>query len=119
MGKEVVKGTDTGGITDRETTEDSIKRSFPEHAAPLGNGSNFKLQSKQIRAQHAGRKPWFRTKEGITFLHNGIGKGKIKIPELDNVIPGTLRKRERVRIKFQEIRYEGILIGGMTAGVIR
>ena len=32
------------------------KRSFPEHAAPDGDGSYFQSQSKQIGAQHAGRK---------------------------------------------------------------
>lgn len=33
-GKESIKSTDTGSIPERESVEDGIKRSFPEHAAP-------------------------------------------------------------------------------------
>ncbi len=34
MEKEIVKSADTGGIPKRESSEDGIKKSFPEHAAP-------------------------------------------------------------------------------------
>nr|WP_294492863.1 hypothetical protein [uncultured Mediterraneibacter sp.] len=71
-GKEIIKSPDTGSIPERETAEDGIKRSFPEHAAPDRDGSYFQFQSKQIGAQHAGRKPWFRAKNRVTLLHNGI-----------------------------------------------
>ena len=56
---------------------------------------------------------------GIAFLHNGIRRRKIQEPELDNVIPGILRKAKGIRVKFKKIGYESILIGGMSAGVIR
>ena len=42
-GKEIVKSADTGGIPKRKPTEDGIQRSFPEHAAPDGDGSYFQL----------------------------------------------------------------------------
>ena len=42
-GKEIIKSPDTGSISERESTEDCIKRSFPEHAAPDGDGSYFQL----------------------------------------------------------------------------
>ena len=113
-GKEVIKGTDAGSVTDRKTAEDSIKRCFTEHAAPLGNGSNLKLQGKQIRAKHARRKPGFGSKDRIALLHNGICKRKVKIPELDNVIPRRFRKRKGIGIKFQEIGYEAAFFRGFV-----
>ena len=42
-GKEIIKGTDTGSVPERETAEDGIKGSFPEHAAPEGDGSHFEF----------------------------------------------------------------------------
>ena len=42
-GKEIVKSSDTGGIPKREAAEDGIKRRFPEHSAPDGDGSYFQL----------------------------------------------------------------------------
>ena len=38
-GKEIIKSSDTGSIPERETAEDGIKGSFPEHAAPDCDGS--------------------------------------------------------------------------------
>ena len=118
-GKEIIKSPDTRSIPEGETAEDGIKRSFPEHAAPDGDGSYFQSQSKQIGAQHAGRKPGFRAKNRVTLLHNGIRQGKIEIPELHDIIPGAFGKRKGIRIKFQEIGYESILIGGMAARITR
>ena len=99
-GKEIIKSPDTRSIPEGETAEDGIKRSFPEHAAPDGDGSYFQSQSKQIGAQHAGRKPGFRAKNRVTFLHNGIGQGKIEIPKLHDIIPSAFRKHKGIRIKF-------------------
>ena len=118
-GKEIIKSPDTGSIPERETAEDGIKRSFPEHAAPDRDRSYLQLQSKQIGAQHAGRKSGFRTKNRVTLLHNGIRQGKIQIPELHDIIPGTFRKGEGIRIKLKESGYESILIGGMAARITR
>ena len=118
-GKEIIKSPDTGSIPERESAEDGIKRSFPEHAAPDGDGSYLQLQSKQIGAQHAGREPWFRTKNRVTLLHNGICQGKIEIPELHDIVPGAFGKHKGVRIKLNKIGYESILIGGMAARISR
>ena len=85
-GKEIIKSPDAGSIPESETAEDGIKRSFPEHAAPDGDGSYLQLQSKQIGAQHAGRKSRLRTKNRATLLHNGIRQGKIQIPELYDIV---------------------------------
>ncbi|WP_235251266.1 hypothetical protein [Faecalicatena contorta] len=62
--------------------------------------------------------PWFRSKNGVAF-YNGIRQGKIEAPKLHDIIPGTFREYEGIRIKFQEIRYEGIQIGGMAARITR
>ena len=118
-GKEIIKSPDTGSIPERESAEDGIKRSFPEHTAPDRNGSYFQFQSKQIGAQYTGREPWFRAKNRVTLLHNGICQGKIQIPELHDIIPGTFRKHERIRIKLKKIGYKSILIGGMAARISR
>ena len=118
-GKEIIKSPDAGSIPESETAEDGIKRSFPEHAAPDGDGSYLQLQSKQIGAQHAGRKSRLRTKNRVTLLHNGIRQGKIQIPELHDIIPGTFRKHEGIRIKLKKIGYKSILIGGMAARISR
>ncbi len=118
-GKEIIKSTDTRGITERETAEDGIKGSFLKHAAPDSDGRDFQLQSKQVGAQHAGREPGFRAKNRVTILHDRISLGKIEIPELHDIIPGGFGKDKRVRVKLKEVGYESILIGGMTAGVTR
>ena len=118
-GKEIIKSPDTGSIPERESTKDGIKWRFPEHAAPECNGSHFQFQSKQIGAQHAGREPGLRAKKRVTFLHNGIRLGKVQIPELHDIIPGTFRKGEGIRIKLEESGYESILIGGMAARITR
>ena len=99
-GKEIIKSPDTRSIPEGETAEDGIKWGFPEHAAPDSDGSYFEFQSKQIGAQHAGRKPGFRAKNRVTFLHNGIGQGKIEIPKLHDIIPSAFRKHKGIRIKF-------------------
>ena len=99
-GKEIIKSPDTGGIAEGKPAEDSIKRSFPEHATPDSDGSHFQFQSKQIRTQHTGRKTWFRTKNGVAVLHDGIGRGKIEIPELYDIIPGAFGKYKGIWIKF-------------------
>ena len=118
-GKEIIKSPDTGGIPERETAEDGIKGSFPEHAAPDRDGSYLQLQSKQIGAQHAGREPGLRAKNRVTLLHNGISLGKIQIPELHDIVPGAFGKHKGIRIKLKEIGYESILIGGMAARISR
>ena len=118
-GKEIIKSPDTGSISKRETTEDGIKGSFPEHAAPESDRSYFQFQSKQVRAQHTGREPRFRAKDRITVLHDGIGKGEIQIEELHDIVPGAFGKNKGVGIKLKEIGYESILIGGMSASVAR
>ena len=118
-GKEIIKSPDTGSIPKRETAEDGIKRSFPEHAAPDRDGGYLQLQSKQIGTQHTGRKPWFGAEDRITILHKGISQGKIEIPKLHDIVPGAFGKRKGIRIKFQEIGYESILIGGMAARITR
>lgn len=118
-GKEIIKSANTGSIPERETAEDGIKGSFPEHAAPGRDGSYFQFQSKQIGAQHAGREPGFRAKNRVALPHNGISQGEIQIPELHDIIPGTFRKHEGIGIKRKEIGYERILIGGMAARITR
>ena len=60
-----------------------------------------------------------RAKNRVTFLHNGIRLGKVQIPELHDIIPGTFRKGEGIRIKLKESGYESILIGGMAARITR
>ncbi len=72
-----------------------------------------------LGTQHTGREPWFRAKNRVTFLHNGIRQGKIKIPELHDIVPGAFWKHKGIRIKFKELGYESILIGGMAAGIYR
>ena len=46
-------------------------------------------------------------------------QGKIKIPELHDIIPGAFRKHEGIRIKLKETGYESILTGGMAARITR
>ena len=41
--KEIIKSPDAGSISERESAEDGIKRSFPEHAAPDRDGSYFQF----------------------------------------------------------------------------
>ena len=118
-GKEIIKSPDTRSIPERESAEDGIKRSFPEHAAPDRDGSHFELQRKQVGAQHAGREAWFWSQNRVALLHNGIRKGKIKKPELHDIVPGTFGKNKGIRIELKEIGYKGILIGGMTARITR
>lgn len=118
-GKEIIKGTNARGIAEREATEEGIKGSLPEHAAPVSDGSHFQFQSKQVGAHHAGRKAWLRSKNRVTLLHNGIGLGKIEIPEQHDIIPGRFRENKGIRIKFKEVGYESILIGGMSARISR
>ena len=118
-GKEIIKGAHTRGITEAEPTEYGIKWSFLEHAAPDSDRSHFQFQSKQVGAQHTGRKAGLWAKNGVAFLQNGIGLGKIKVPELHDIVPGAFRKHKGLRIKFKELGYESILIGGMAAGITR
>ena len=110
----------TPGVSPKgEAAENGIQRSFPEHTAPGSNGRDFQLQGEQVGAQHTGREPWFWSEDRITFLHDGISGGEIKIEELNDIIPSVLRKGKRIRIKFEEFGYESILIGGMAAGITR
>ena len=118
-GEEIIKSANAGGIAEGEAAEDGIKGSFPEHAAPDSDGSNFQFQSKQVGAQHAGREPWFRAKNRIAFLHDRIRLGKIEKPELHDIIPSAFGKHKGIRVKFKELGYESILKGGMTARVTR
>ena len=115
----IIKSANPGSITRFKPTEDGIKGSFPEHTTPDRDGSYLQLQSKQIGTQHTGRKPWFGAKDRITLLHKGISQGKIEIPKLHDIVPGAFGKHKGIRIKFQEIRYESILIGGMAARITR
>ena len=118
-GEEIIKSPDTRGIAERETAEDGIKRSFLKHTAPDSDGSHFQFQGKQVGAQHTGREPGFWSKNRVAVLHNGIGLGKIKIPELHDIIPGAFREHKGIGIKVKELGYESILIGGMSARVTR
>jgi len=118
-GKEVIKSPDTRGIAEGEAAEDGVKRGFFQHAAPERDGSHLQFQSKQIGTQHTGREPRLWPKNRVAVLHDGIGLGKIEIPELHDIIPGAFRKHKGIRIKFEELGYKSILIGGMTAGIRR
>ena len=60
-----------------------------------------------------------QTQSRVTLLHNGIRQGKIQIPELHDIISGAFGKYKGIRIKFQKIGYESILIGGMAARITR
>ena len=40
-------------------------------------------------------------------MYDGIGRGKIKIPELHDIIPGAFRERKELRIKLQEMGLQG------------
>ena len=42
-GEKIIKSTNAGRITERETTEDGIKGRFPEYAAPDSDGSYFQF----------------------------------------------------------------------------
>ena len=91
-----------------------------------GKVGDYKVPFKSTRkcrstvgAQHAGREPGFRAKNRVTILHDRISLGKIEIPELHDIIPSAFGKRKGIRVKFKELGYESILIGGMTARVIR
>ncbi len=103
VGKEIIKSSDTGSISEREAIEDGIKGSFPEHTAPDCDGSQFELQSKQVGAQHTGREPWLRAKERIAILHKGIRLGKIQIPELHDIIPAVFWKHRGVLREKQPV----------------
>ena len=118
-GKEIVKSPDPGSIPEREAAEDGIKRGFPEHAAPNCDGSRFQFEGRQVGAEHTGRESWGWTKDGAAILHDGIGPGKIEIPELHDIIPGAFGERKGIRVKFEEIGYKSILIGGMSARITR
>ncbi|MBE7725366.1 MAG: hypothetical protein E7244_13375 [Enterocloster citroniae] len=59
------------------------------------------------------------SKGRVTILHNGIRKRRIQIPELHDILPSAFGKCKGVRIKFEEIGYESILIGGMSARITR
>ena len=58
-------------------------------------------------------------KDRIALLHDGISEREVKIPELDDIIPGVLGKGKGIGVKFEEFGYESILIGGMAAGITR
>ena len=107
------------GYRRKKNTVAGIKRSFSEHTAPESDGSYLQFQSKQKGTQHTGREPWNRPKNRIAFLHYGIGLGKIKKPKLYDIIPSAFRKYKGIRIKFKEIGYKSILIGGMSARIER
>ena len=50
-------------------------------------------------------------------MYDGIGRGKIKIPELHDIIPGAFRERKELRIKLQEIGYKSIRIDDWLPGL--
>jgi len=83
------KSTDTRGIICREAAEDGVERGLPEHAAPGSDGGDFQLQGEQVGAQHAGREPWRRAKDRVAVPHDGVGLGKVKVPELHDIVPGA------------------------------
>ena len=68
-----------------------IERRLPEHAAPGSDGSDFQLQGQQVGAQHAGGEPGRRAKDRVAVPHDGIRLGKVKVPELHDIVPGVLR----------------------------
>ena len=98
-----------GGIIGREAAEDGVERGLLEHAAPDSDGSNFQFQGKQIGAQHAGREPWFRAKDRVAVPHDGIRLGKIKVPELHDIVPGAFGKHKGIGVGLEEVGYESIL----------
>ena len=98
-GKEIIKSPDAGSIPERETAEDGIKRSFPEHAAPDRDGSYLQLQRKQIGAQHAGREPGFRAKNGVTLLHISRYAAIISLPLQPLALPDFLQKAKMAFLK--------------------
>jgi len=53
-GKEIIKSTYVGSISEGKAAGDGVKRSFSEHVAPDSDRSHFQFQRKQIRTQHAG-----------------------------------------------------------------
>lgn len=42
-----------------------------------------------------------------------------EVPELHDIVPSAFRKHKGIRIKFKELGYESILIGGMAARITR
>lgn len=110
-GEKIIKGTDTGDVIRAETAEDGPKRAEAQSLDPLGNGSIFEFEGKQVRAEHAGRLARFRTKERIGFSQDLVCKGEVEVPELDNDLPVTLRDRKRVRVIPKEVIGKEILIG--------
>ena len=64
------------------------------------------LEAMLEEPQHAGREPWFRAKNRVTFLHDRISLGKIGIPELHDIIPSAFEKHKGIRVKFKELGYE-------------
>ena len=62
---------------------------------------------------------WLRSKDRVAVPHNGIGAGKIEIPELHDIIPGAFWKDRGIGIKLKESGYKSILIGGMSARINR
>ncbi|MBD5525389.1 MAG: hypothetical protein HDR04_13420 [Lachnospiraceae bacterium] len=49
------------------------------------------------------------SKDRIAVLHDGIGQGQVKVPELDDKILGDFGQGKGIRIKFKETGYESIL----------
>ena len=90
-GEEIIKSADTRGVIGREAAEDGIERGLLEHAAPGSDGSDFQLQGQQAGAQHAGGEPGRRAKDRVAVPHDGIRLGKVKVPELHDIVPGVLR----------------------------
>lgn len=48
-----------------------------------------------------------------------IGRGKIKVQKLYDIVSGVFGKRKGIRIKFKKIGYESIMIGRRAIGITR
>ena len=117
--KEIIESADTGSIPKLETAEDSIKGIDLQLSSPVGDGTDFKINGKQIRPLHTGRSPWFGAKNGVFVTEQFICIGQIEIPKARNDIPCRFREYMGIRIIFTKIFNNKVLIGGMAAGINR
>lgn len=69
---EIIEGTGTGSITDRETRNNGMQVILFEVSSKSGVGSYFKFDRDKKSPEHIGRESWFRSKDGIAILHKGI-----------------------------------------------
>lgn len=106
-------------IAKRIRTHIHVEMIAEEIAFPMGILSPVAVWLGKMGFVVTEREPWFGSKDRITFLHDEIGQRQVKIPKLNDRIPRVFGKNKGIRIKFQEFRYESILIGGMSVGITR